>query len=274
MIDVPMNAIRERRSTRTFEARLPAADTLEKLAASLGHLPEAPFGAAVRVELLELDAAELRKQRLGTYGVIKGARAFLAGAVGPGRRAAVDYGYVFEHAVLCATELGLATCWLGLTFRKGAFSAALQLADDEQIPAVSPVGSAHGRRSLAERVMRLACRSRDRRPFESLFFGSWPDGGLAGGEAGVWSGPLEMVRLAPSAVNKQPWRVIRAEGGWRFYRKPGGASEALQHVDMGIALCHFELGARAGGLSGRWAAEAPAPTVDGLEYIVTWMTDA
>ena len=31
----------------------------------------------------------------------------------------------------------------------------------------------------------------------------------------------------------------------------------LQRVDMGIAMCHFELAARERGLAGRWVVEQP-----------------
>ena len=53
-----------------------------------------------------------------------------------------------------------------------------------------------------------------------------------------------MVRLAPSAVNKQPWRVVADSKGFHFYlqRSKGFNREGrpdMQQVDMGIALCHF-----------------------------------
>ncbi len=30
---------------------------------------------------------------------------------------------------------------------------------------------------------------------------------------------LEMVRWAPSAVNKQPWRIVYKDGTYHFYEK-------------------------------------------------------
>jgi hypothetical protein len=46
----------------------------------------------------------------------------------------------------------------------------------------------------------------------------------------------------------------------------------LQRVDMGIAMCHFELTAREAGLSGEWLrAEPDIEKPDSLtEYVVTW----
>jgi len=95
------------------------------------------------------------------------------------------------------------------------------------------------------------------------------------------------VRWAPSASNKQPWRLLRSGETWHFYlqRTKGygkGSSvfsllrlADLQRVDMGIAMCHFELAARERGLAGRWVVEQPAldTSAEGLEYTVSWITE-
>ena len=93
-----------------------------------------------------------------------------------------------------------------------------------------------------------------------------------------------MVRLGPSASNKQPWRVIQEDHAFHFYvqRTPGYRDsllqrmlrvEDLQRVDLGIAMCHFELTARELGLRGRWAAQEPKlETPDPLtEYTISWV---
>ena len=55
---------------------------------------------------------------------------------------------------------------------------------------------------------------------------------------------LEAVRLAPSAVNKQPWRVVVTENAAHFYEKKDkgydNGTYDLQKADLGIALYHFE----------------------------------
>jgi hypothetical protein len=47
----------------------------------------------------------------------------------------------------------------------------------------------------------------------------------------------------------------------------------LQRMDMGIAMCHFELTAREQGLHGHWETLAPAiENSDELtEYTVSWV---
>ncbi|MCE5265342.1 MAG: hypothetical protein LLG97_17650 [Deltaproteobacteria bacterium] len=85
--------------------------------------------------------------------------------------------------------------------------------------------------------------------------------------------------MAPSASNKQPWRIIRGRGdAFHFYlkRTPGYESLIkdikLQNVDMGIAMSHFDLSARELGLKGNWKVDDPQIKSDGMEYIVSWET--
>ena len=102
-------------------------------------------------------------------------------------------------------------------------------------------------------------------------------------EAAEYATALEMVRLGPSASNKQPWRILKHNQFWRFYMKrtPGYREDLikrildlcdLQRLDMGIAMCHFELTANELGLKGKWVVEenlnkSPEPLT---EYIVSW----
>ena len=49
----------------------------------------------------------------------------------------------------------------------------------------------------------------------------------------------------------------------------------LQRVDMGIAMCHFELVARERGLAGSWVVRDPGIPLPGkdTEYTVTWVAE-
>ena len=44
----------------------------------------------------------------------------------------------------------------------------------------------------------------------------------------------------------------------------------LQNVDMGIAMCHFELSADELGIKGEWNVITPQIKPEGMEYIVSW----
>jgi nitroreductase len=279
-----IDVIRERSSWRSYDGRpLEPADRarVEEFIAGLGP---GPFGGRARLELLEAsaeDRAELRK--LGTYGMVRGARTFLAGAIQQAPRDVEDYGYLFEQTVLYATALGLGTCWLGASFNPSGFASKISLAANEILPAVSPVGYVASRRTVVDAVTRFLARSKLRKPWEKLFFDGEFGTPLSREVAGPYADVLEMVRLAPSASNRQPWRLVKEAGREIFHlflrRTPGYnikliniAGGDLQRMDMGIAICHFELTAGELGLAGRWEKKE-IPTLPGagrVEYVASW----
>ena len=84
-----------------------------------------------------------------------------------------------------------------------------------------------------------------------------------------------MVRWAPSAVNKQSWRIIVSDHDFHFYEKrsKGYFSEQtgdLQKIDVGIALCHFVMGIEEMGEIPDLIISDPGLSVpDGAEYIAS-----
>ena len=275
--------INARYSCRTYRAMPIAAEVRERLAAHLAAHTVGPFGSRARFAVVAAapgDPEALR--RLGTYGFIKGATGFLVGAVTRGPKDLEDYGHLVEQAILYATGLGLGTCWLGGTFTKGRFAARLGgLGRDELMPAVVSLG--HPGDDGTARIHEREAGSR-RLPASSLFFEERFGAPLVLAPDDPYAAVLEGVRMAPSASNKQPWRVLRRGADWHFYlqrTKGYGKGSALfavlrladlQRVDLGIALCHFELAARERGLSGRWLLAEPdlGPLEQGLEYTATW----
>jgi nitroreductase len=296
--------VHARISVRSFAGEPLAGPAREELDRACHMMRRGPFGAECRFVLMDLaegkrgrtGAAEVsapskapeqpepyQPRRLGTYGMIRGARTFLAGAVRNSDRALEDFGYLLELLMLKATDLGLGTCWLGGTFNRSAFARALGLKQGELLPAVTPVGVPAERPDLLDRVIRFGAGSARRRPWGELFFDGDRGRALSEARAGSYAEALEAVRLAPSASNRQPWRILREREGGRFHlfleRTPGYrrlAGSDLQRLDMGIAMAHFDLAAAEGGLGGGWTRlhEPPAPAGKPggpqPEYIATW----
>ncbi len=88
----------------------------------------------------------------------------------------------------------------------------MDVAADEVMPAVTPIGYAAEKKSRRETLMRKKMKSDERVPFDELFFAGDFDHPLAEANAGALAAPLQMVRWAPSATNKQPWRVVALRG--------------------------------------------------------------
>jgi len=264
--------IRQRLSTRTYTDQLPGAETFEALLEYASCL-EGPFGHKARfawVNLPEKEAGEAKS--LGTYGMIRGARTYLVGALARGEGATEDYGYLFERVILKATSLGLATCWLGGTFDRSAFSARLDLQAGEFIPAITPVGFAPAKGRLKDTLIISVLGARSRKPLKDL----------VAGEVGSWEPALEAVRWGPSASNKQPWRMaVDPEGrSVHFYLEetPGYSDVSvsrcgfpIQTLDLGIAWCHFELAMADQGIRGTWSRAQPSLKVpSSWGYSATW----
>lgn len=272
-----ITAIQARRSCRTYGDRPVEPEKAAALTALYPPGTRGPFGNPLRFRLLDIAAPESGSFGvLGTYGVIQGTPLFLIGAVGRGPRAMEDYGYALERIVVEATALGLGTCWLGGTFKRRGFARAMDLAPDELMPAITPLGYPGARRSLTDRFFRFGAGADQRRPWKELFFADDVSTPLSREAAGPFATALECVRRGPSASNKQPWRVIREGEAFHFYlcRTPGyeklGPEILLQNIDLGIALCHFQLAAGELGLTGRLATLAPVRPATGWEYISSW----
>lgn len=131
--------------------------------------------------------------------------------------------------------------------------------------------------------IRKQAGSHERRKWEKIFSDNKFGTPIVKPSAGKYATPLEMVRLGPSASNKQPWHIVRSGTDWHFYlrRTPGYRDgrinqvlsiSDLQRVDMGIAMCHFELTTQELGLSGKWLVNPGISEIpgEGLEYLVTW----
>ena len=274
-----IDTIKKRVSCRTYKNGPMEEGDQQKLRDFLLANVRGPFGNRVRFELVDLAAKERDEIRtLGTYGFIKGASMFIVGTVTKGNRDMEDYGYCMEKNILAATHLGLGTCWLGGTFNRSASASKINKREDEVVPAITPVGYPRDRKSMMDTAVRFLAKSNTRKAWEELFFLETTNTFLPRNMAGKYEVPLECVRISPSASNRQPWRVGKEPGRdvFHFYlsRTLGYAEKflgvSLQDIDMGIAMCHFEVAIQEMNLKGSWQNMKAAPFQGGFEYVVSW----
>lgn len=278
--------IRRRVSCRSYRITPLSGELTAQIQAAIAALPPAPFGSANRFVLIAADDEDRSALRgLGTYGFIRNPAAFLIGAGAEAPSSLEDFGYSMEWLVLQVTALGLGSCWLGGSFTRSSFAGKITAQKDEIIPAVVALGHPAETVGLMGRTIQQQVGARQRLGWDTLFFEGGFGTPLSRQQAGQYAEALEMVRLAPSASNKQPWRVVLAGDRLHFYRQrtPGYGDSWLnrllgvadmQRVDLGIAMCHFELSAAEAGLPGRWRVEDPhLPLPNTLtEYVGTWMS--
>ncbi|MCK4490827.1 MAG: nitroreductase family protein [Anaerolineales bacterium] len=279
--------IHKRYSCRTYQDLLIQNSDLAALEDFTASCKIGPLGNQARFKVVasrEGDSTSLKG--LGTYGFIKNPTGFIIGTSEEKPGSLEDFGYLMEAILLRATDLGLGSCWLGGTFTKSRFSRQLSLLDGEIIPAVASIGYPADQSAWLDKTIRAGARAHRRRPWENIFFTKEFGNPLNPGDAGNYHEPLDLVRLAPSASNKQPWRVVREGHNWHFFlqrteKYPPPVFNFilnladLQRIDMGIAMAHFELSARENGLNGKWIVHPPdIPLPNQLtEYSTTWQED-
>jgi len=270
-------AILQRKSIRTYKDEPISQELKEKLKNYIADV-SSPFEPRTRFVMLDTDDMS-GQTKLGTYGVISGARTFICGITEDAIRYEENLGYAFEKIILYATSLGLGTCWLGGTFNRANFAKAAELKENELIPVVTPVGYPKEKRNLIDSVLVKSAGSVNRKDWSELFF----DGDF-GKPLKRETNPkiaeiLDMVRIAPSASNKQPWRIVRSGQLYHFYlsRTPGYRtllSFDIQRLDIGIAMCHFEIMIKELGLKGKWIDEDPGINLEkNTEYIISYIVE-
>ena len=241
------SAIPQRRSIRRYASKPVGIADLEAMRRVCTEFR--PFQSARAV--LVAEATESVYWGIpGGYGKVKGTSSlvvFVGNAESPDVQEAV--GYTGEGIILEATALGLATCWVGGLFWPKKAAAIADTAPNERVLAVTPIGHAREGSSLEERAMNQFGRNWRRRSMSDLVTG------LGEKDRPAWmKAALEAARLAPSAMNRQPWR-FQVDGNSITISTDSVLNPTKivsKRLDCGIAMMHVEIGALSSGVKGSW----------------------
>jgi nitroreductase len=84
---------------------------------------------------------------------------------------------------------------------------------------------------------------------------------------------MEAVRLAPSAVNSQPWFFAKADDGIDIYRSKKGfhalALNTWNQIDIGIAILHLEISMKHHNISFEYFKKINSKKRPGFEYVLS-----
>ncbi|RBQ25547.1 MAG: hypothetical protein ALMCE001_01750 [Methanocorpusculum sp. MCE] len=128
-------------------------------------------------------------------------------------------GYYGERPVLKAQQLGLNTCWVGMTYTKSKVPCILNKGEKIQLVIALGYGKTAGRPHKSKDVMQL-CR-------------------VEGEMADWFKKGMEATMLAPTAMNQQMFIIMQS--GNTVSAKPLAAF--FSKFDLGIVKYHFEIGA-------------------------------
>jgi hypothetical protein len=270
-------AIVVRHSTRGFTGEPVATPLLAKLETFVASFPRCDVARVVVVRDLP---SEVFTGMVGGYVKVRGA---LSGLLVIGRETETtcqeSAGYLGEAALLAGTTMGLDTCWIGGFFDRKVTSKLVTLDRDERVLAVVPLGYGREEPPAGEKLFKRLMRAHKRRPIEEIAPGfdekAWPAWAAEG---------VRLARVAPSALNRQPWQW-RLESELAVAAIYAGPLEAVtisvldrgiegkisRRLDCGIAMLHFEVGARLMGAVGRWKI-LDGPDVARYRILVTGET--
>ena len=265
--------IKKRISTRSFLEKSLTNDDKNKLMNFYKTLTN-PFGVDVRVQYVNKEKG-VENVQLGTYGTIKGAKDFLAITVKDETFAMEAVGYQFENLVLYATNMGLGTVWLAATFSRKDFENIIKISNNDLFPCICPIGYPAEKRSLVEKIMRASLGSKNRKAWNKLFYLNNFNQTLSQADAAKFEIALEMLRLAPSSTNAQPWSVVKEGNNFHFFcNHKNNISEdmkKIKHLDLGIALSHFHQTAMSEGLDGKFEIQnINFLTPENMHYVISY----
>ena len=274
-----IDVIKKRRSVRTFKKEELSNDVIEKIKEYLNDMKcDNPyFNADIRYEIIESKkGTEIEK--LGTYGIFKNAKKFIGVIVDNKNIPLLEVGYYFEKIILYLTEIGVGNCWVAGTFNREQFNSAFKIKDDELLLIVCPIGYESKRKSTREKMFRSLGGFNKRKKREELFFNETFDNPLDLDIDKEYNESLEMVRIAPSAINKQPWRIVYKDNNYHFFKTKNENSKHpydISIVDLGIAAYHFYITNKEYNLSG-YFKKLDNLEINGkedLEYMFSWIKE-
>lgn len=268
-------AMERRVSVRTFKEGPLKAARIKEIEEVLRNNAEELERADIQIVLVDLSGMDFEKIKgSGTYGVIKNGRYFLVASIRKDASGLFQLGRHMERILLELSGLGYGTCWLGGTFKRKQFEQALNLPESRFIPVMAAVGEAAEKESWRESLMRSVVGARKRKPWGEIFSDSTFGTPFAESGEDPLHKILKAVHMAPSASNKQPWRLLADKNHLHLFIKRDEKydriykSHFIQDIDMGIAAAHIELASKELGMAGEWVKMEIRESR--YEYVLTW----
>lgn len=155
----------------------------------------------------------------------------------------LNAGFMLQQISLFLSSKGIGNCWLGMA------KANEPAYEGMEFICMLAFGLP------AEEPHRANIQEFDRKPLD----------GISDGE----DVRIEAARLAPSAVNGQPWYYVCDKGEILVYRQKlnivkAQIFERLNQIDMGIGLCHIMVASKANGMPFIYKEETALPKVKGF----------
>ena len=216
-------ALEARHSVRAYTGQPLAAEVVEVLEEKIKELNEKGH---LHMQLIRNETKAFQG-KLAKYGKFRGVNDYIVMAGQKADDLDERIGYYGEQLVLLAQTLGLNTCWVGLSYSKVPGTYVLEAGEVIKAYISIGYGETQGVSHKIKSVEQVS-NANDLTP-------SWFKQGV------------EAALLAPTAVNQQKFffEYIPARDGKpaRVLAKRNFSLIGFTQMDLGIAKCHFEIGA-------------------------------
>ncbi len=209
-----LKLMQERHSVRKYLDKAIEPEKAAELNAYIAELNE-KYDMSIRL----VEGEHIFEKALLGYGVIKGCGNYIYISGKDDENLDERAGYVGELIVLKAQDMGLNTCWVGGFFRKK--SVTYSHPSGHRFVLVIAIGYGENQGSVAKTK-------------------TFDDVSLTKDAPEWYKKGIEAVLLSPSAINQKKWK-FELVGEDKV--KVTTANGPFATVDLGIAKCHFELGA-------------------------------
>lgn len=209
-------AMKNRHSVRSYIDKAIDGETLAELSAEIDACNNE---GELHIQLITNEPTAFEGMR-AHYGKFSGVQNYIALVGRKSTNFDEKSGYYGQRIALKAQMLGLNTCWVALTFNKGAAKKAIAISKGEKLGCVLALGygktqgTAHN-----SKPMTALCKTTGNVP-------KWFEDGM------------EAAMLAPTAMNQQKFLLTYTEGKMAV-NSTGGL---YAQVDLGIVKYHTEIG--------------------------------
>ena len=217
-------AIRARHSVRQYIEKPIEAEKIQRLQDLIN---ECNREGKLRIQLVTEEPAAFAGG-IAKYSKFVGVRNYIVMVCKKGDDVAL--GYYGEKVVLLAQMLGLNTCWVGASYRKQPDQYKVE--KDEMLVCVVSLGYGANQGKQHPQKRTVADVTDDQRTTDHGQ--PFPDWFVNGVEAAL---------LAPTAVNQQKFTFILHDNNKVEAQKRFAIFASYAPIDLGIAKCHFEIGA-------------------------------
>lgn len=236
-----MDALYKRKSVRKYlNKQLPAEvfEEMQNIIQTAERLyPEIPMNIHIVKEGEKIH--KISSGFIGSYGKIE-APHYLVVTSEEKEGYLENIGFTLENVVLQLTEMNIGTCWIGGSINKSLLKNIITI-EEKQFPVIV---LSFGTPEKEEDLKPKTPDSYKRKALKDI---------IKGDLNSDWTYIMNAVRVAPSAVNFQPWRYIIDRNSVDLYVAKKliitKHIELMQKIDAGISLSHLNIACKDKGIS-------------------------